>query len=82
MIPADSASPAAQRPAAAPRPQDGGGGLAASPVAARMAAEHGIDLAAVPAAGARIQKEDVLAYLENQKSAAAPGRGPAQGPAL
>ncbi|MBX3014661.1 MAG: 2-oxo acid dehydrogenase subunit E2 [Caldilineaceae bacterium] len=37
--------------------------LAATPVAARMAAEHGIDLSQVKATGERIQKEDVLAYL-------------------
>lgn len=39
-----------------------------------MAAEHGIDLAAIPAKGGRIQKEDVAAYLESQQSAAASGR--------
>lgn len=41
---------------------------AASPVAARMAAEHNVDLAQITPAGSRIQKEDVLAYLERQKS--------------
>jgi len=39
-----------------------------------MAAEHGVDLAAVPAKGGRIGKEDVAAYLESQKSAAASGK--------
>jgi len=40
-----------------------------------MAAEHGIDLAVVPAQSGRIQKEDVLAYLESRQAAAiAPGR--------
>lgn len=61
-----------------PLPQSGGGagggGVAVSPVAARMAAEHGVDLAAIPAKGGRIQKEDVAAYLESQKSPAPAGR--------
>lgn len=37
--------------------------LPATPVAARMAAEHGVDLRLVKASGDRIQKEDVIAYL-------------------
>lgn len=50
--------------------------LAATPVATRMAAEHGIDLRQVKATGERIQKEDVLAYLAEREKAgpsAAPG---------
>jgi pyruvate dehydrogenase E2 component (dihydrolipoamide acetyltransferase) len=38
----------------------------ASPVAARMAAEHQIDLNQISSDGRRIQKADVLAYLEAQ----------------
>ncbi len=34
-----------------------------SPVAARLAAEKGIDIQQVPASGERVTKEDVLAYL-------------------
>jgi len=45
--------------------------VAATPVAARMAAEHQIDLRQVPTAGERIQKEDVLAYLATQAQPAA-----------
>jgi pyruvate dehydrogenase E2 component (dihydrolipoamide acetyltransferase) len=37
----------------------------ASPVAQKMAAEHGIDLAMVKTGGGRVQKADVLAYLKN-----------------
>ncbi len=37
--------------------------IAASPVARRLAASHGVDLQDVPHAGARIQREDVEAYL-------------------
>ena len=38
----------------------------ASPLAARMAAEHGLDLALIKPSGGKIQKEDVLAYLAAQ----------------
>ncbi|MBX3053422.1 MAG: 2-oxo acid dehydrogenase subunit E2 [Caldilineaceae bacterium] len=75
---ADSGKAKTTPPDAAPLPQSeggaGGGGVLASPVAARMAAEHGIDLAAVPAKGGRVQKEDVAAYLESQKATPADGR--------
>ena len=37
--------------------------ISVSPVAARVAAEHGVDLQQVKPAGARIQKEDVLAHV-------------------
>jgi pyruvate dehydrogenase E2 component (dihydrolipoamide acetyltransferase) len=41
----------------------------ASPLAARIANEHGLDLSQVPCDGQRIQKEDVLAYLAQQGDA-------------
>jgi len=47
---------------------------AASPVAQKMAAEHGIDLAMVKADGGRIQKADILAFIKNQKSRQAGAR--------
>jgi pyruvate dehydrogenase E2 component (dihydrolipoamide acetyltransferase) len=40
-----------------------------SPLAARMAAEHGIDLREIKPSGSRIQKDDVLAYLAAQQPA-------------
>ncbi|MFQ5859853.1 MAG: 2-oxo acid dehydrogenase subunit E2, partial [Anaerolineae bacterium] len=43
-------------------------GIIASPVAARIAARHNLDLRLVKAEGGRIEKADVLAYLENQRS--------------
>src|SRR5258708_9971544 len=43
----------------------------ASPVAARMAAEHNLDLAQIKPSGAKIQKEDVLAYLAGAGAAPA-----------
>jgi pyruvate dehydrogenase E2 component (dihydrolipoamide acetyltransferase) len=66
------AGPAAPGPAVASRP---GGATAvplaaaavkASPLARRIAAEHGVDLAQVKAAGGKIEKADVLAYVESQ----------------
>lgn len=54
-------------PSPSPNLGEGSQKAAASPVAARMAAEHNIDLAQITPAGSRIQKEDVLAYLERQK---------------
>ena len=41
----------------------------ASPLAARIAEEHRLDLSQVPCEGKRIQKEDVLAYLAQQSTA-------------
>ena len=41
--------------------------LTASPVALRIAAEHQIDLAQVSSQGGRIEKADVLAYLQTQE---------------
>jgi len=38
--------------------------VTATPVAARMAAEHNLDLARIKPQGGRVQKEDVLAYVE------------------
>ncbi len=42
-------------------------GLKASPVARKIAAEHGVDLARVKPGGGRVEKADVLAYVERQK---------------
>lgn len=38
--------------------------VTATPVAARMAAEHNLDLGQIKPGGGRVQKEDVVAYLE------------------
>lgn len=58
--------------AAAPLPEVTPAALAATPVAARMAAEHAVDLRQVKAGGERIQKEDVLAYLAERDKTAQP----------
>ena len=55
-----------------------------TPVARRIAVEHGVDLSQVPASGAggRVTKEDVMGYLERrQPPAAAPTEAPVPVPA-
>jgi 2-oxoglutarate dehydrogenase E2 component (dihydrolipoamide succinyltransferase) len=66
---------------AAPAEAAGGDGRAA-PVVKRMAEEHGIDLATVPGTGpgGRITRDDLVAYLAQQRAGAAPA--PANGTAL
>ena len=54
----------------------------ASPVAARMAAEHGIDLLEIQPRGAMIQKDDVLAYLATQTKTIVPELAPANGSSI
>ncbi|MCC6455111.1 MAG: 2-oxo acid dehydrogenase subunit E2 [Caldilineaceae bacterium] len=67
-IPAEA--PSAPKPSASPAPaasMPGNGTVAPmTPVAARMVADHGIDVSRIQPAGSRIQKEDVLAYLATQ----------------
>ena len=75
-----AAAPAAPAPAA-PAPANGGAGerTFVSPVVARIAGEHGIDVSQVPGTGAggRVTKKDILAYVESGPPAAAP---PAEAP--
>jgi 2-oxoglutarate dehydrogenase E2 component (dihydrolipoamide succinyltransferase) len=81
------AAPAAPTPPppAAPAEAATGDGRAA-PVVKRMAEEHGIDLATVPGTGpgGRITRDDLVAYLAQQRAAAAPapanGAAPAAAP--
>ncbi len=47
-----------------------GRGVKASPLARKIAEQHGVDLARVTTASGRIEKADVLAYVESQKSSA------------
>lgn len=51
-------------------------GIAASPLAARIAGEHNVDLSQVKAAGKRIQKADVLEYLQRQEQTVSTTRQP------
>jgi pyruvate dehydrogenase E2 component (dihydrolipoamide acetyltransferase) len=63
-------SPAGHAEAAAPRE------IKASPLARKLAAEHGVDLAQVKTASGKIEKADVLAHVERQKAPAS-GNGAA-----
>ena len=67
---------ASSRPPKPPR-------IPASPLARRLAAEHGVDLRRVTATGpgGRIGKADVLAWVAAQQASAAAGRVPAAPPA-
>jgi pyruvate dehydrogenase E2 component (dihydrolipoamide acetyltransferase) len=49
----------------------------ASPLARKVAEEHGVDLARVKTASGKIEKADVLAYVESQRAVAAPTNGSA-----
>ncbi len=80
--PAPTAGAAAPVASAAPPPRAKDGDLGfISPVVARIAAEHKIDLRQVPGTGrgGRITKKDVLAYLERRT--AAPARAAWEEPA-
>jgi pyruvate dehydrogenase E2 component (dihydrolipoamide acetyltransferase) len=61
-------------PVAAAEPTSGNGRAFVSPVVARIAAEHGIDPAAVPASGrgGRVTKQDILAVVAQPQAAPAP----------
>src|SRR6188768_2705408 len=76
---------AAPAPAApAPAPTDGGadGKTFVSPVVARIAAEHGVDVSAVPGTGrgGRVTKKDILGYIEGGAPAAPAPAAPAETP--
>ena len=63
------AAPVAPEPKETPEAEKAGAAsLPSSPVAARIAAEHGVDLADVQAAGDRISKEDVEAHIRSTSS--------------
>ena len=66
----ESAPPAAAAPAvvaSAPAPASASGPVHATPVAEKMAGEHGIDLGSVvgTGAGGRVREKDVLAYIQS-----------------
>jgi pyruvate dehydrogenase E2 component (dihydrolipoamide acetyltransferase) len=73
MAGSNGAAASANAPAAAPAPgvsreTSRPGRSAASPLAARMAAEHQIDVSAIKPVGKRIQKADVQSYLQQQRA--------------
>jgi 2-oxoglutarate dehydrogenase E2 component (dihydrolipoamide succinyltransferase) len=66
-------APAPGPPAAAPDGQENGARFV-SPVVARIAAEHGVDVAQVPGTGrgGRVTKKDILGFIESGTPAEAP----------
>ena len=55
-----------------PRPADANGDrVKASPLARKLAAEHGIDLAEIKSSSGKIEKADVLAHVERRAAASA-----------
>jgi pyruvate dehydrogenase E2 component (dihydrolipoamide acetyltransferase) len=84
---ADEAGAAAAAPAVAPAAPTGAPAVPApaapvaaaapkvSPLARKVAEQHGVDLAQVVTPGRRIEKADVLAFVE-RRGAAPPGNGP------
>jgi pyruvate dehydrogenase E2 component (dihydrolipoyllysine-residue acetyltransferase) len=63
--------PPAPSSGAAGASSSAGAAIKASPLARKLAEQHGIDLAQVKASGGTIQKADVLAYVESRKAAPA-----------
>ena len=55
--------------AAAPQAEEAQRPLAVSPLASRIAAEHHVDVSQISATGRRVQKADVLTYLQTQEKA-------------
>jgi 2-oxoglutarate dehydrogenase E2 component (dihydrolipoamide succinyltransferase) len=86
---ADSPAPAAPAPEPAASPQveapdvSGDGKSFVSPVVARIASEHGVDVGQVPGTGrgGRVTKKDILGFIEGGGEAAAPAAVPEAPPA-
>ena len=77
-------APAAPTPAPAVAGNGGGERTFVSPVVARIAAEHGVDVGQVAGTGAggRVTKKDILAFVESGGAAAPPAApAPAAAPA-
>lgn len=72
--PAPAPTAVAAAPQPAPAPINGEERILASPLARKIAAEHGIDLRQVQGTGpkGRIVERDVLAYIESRKATAVP----------
>jgi 2-oxoglutarate dehydrogenase dihydrolipoamide succinyltransferase (E2 component) len=82
-VPASAPTPAPVAPAVMPAAVNGNGtaapGRFVSPVVARIAAEHGVDVNAVPGSGAggRVTKKDIMSFLASGGAAAPVAAAPA-----
>jgi pyruvate dehydrogenase E2 component (dihydrolipoamide acetyltransferase) len=77
--PPEAAAPAPAAPEPARAGVDGAGEKTfVSPVVARIASEHGVDVSQVPGTGrgGRVTKKDILAFVESGPPAAAPAPAP------
>jgi 2-oxoglutarate dehydrogenase E2 component (dihydrolipoamide succinyltransferase) len=81
--PAQAAAPAPTAPAPAAADGAADGKTFVSPVVARIAAEHGVDVSAVTGTGrgGRVTKKDILGYIEGGTPAAPAPAAPAETPA-
>jgi pyruvate dehydrogenase E2 component (dihydrolipoamide acetyltransferase) len=81
--PAPEPAPAPQPAAAAPTNGEQDSKSFVSPVVARIAAEHGVDVSSVPGTGrgGRVTKKDILQFVETGAAAAPPAEAPAPAPA-
>jgi 2-oxoglutarate dehydrogenase E2 component (dihydrolipoamide succinyltransferase) len=72
-----------QQPAATPTNGEQDAKSFVSPVVARIAAEHGVDVSSVPGTGrgGRVTKKDILQFVESGAAAAPPAEAPAPAPA-
>src|SRR6185436_9894266 len=70
---ARAGAPAAAASTAAAAPVAPASAVKASPLARKLAEQHGVDLAQIRTASGKIEKADVLAYVESQKVAAGNG---------
>lgn len=79
---ADASSPPAPAPVVTrppeAEPEDDGAKIRSSPLVRRLAKEHNVDLTQVAGTGpgGRITKEDLLAYVERQRTSPAPAAPP------
>src|SRR5262245_8612330 len=81
VMPAANAAATAAVPAAPLAASASAAGVKASPLARKLAEQHGVDLTLVRTASGRIEKADVLAFVESQKGAARDGAGARLAPA-
>jgi pyruvate dehydrogenase E2 component (dihydrolipoamide acetyltransferase) len=82
--PAAAPEPAPEpQPAAAPTNGEQDSKSFVSPVVARIAAEHSVDVSSVPGTGrgGRVTKKDILQFVESGAAAAPPAEAPAPAPA-
>jgi len=72
----EAESPLPSQPLPAPIPQSESTltPVTATPVAARLAAEHNLDLARIKPQGGQVRKEDVLAFIKDEGSSIQPSR--------